>query len=242
MSPESSFRVSIAKAPSWLRSVTVWPRWHLKWCLWNDNSLHVIILFWWDPYLGFSLSPVLQRALRSSTGPIPSDRPFPGISVSFSRWLHTLSTELVFPSLLACFQGRRQFPKQSYGYIRKSVLKLRVKQRKKVVDVWVLLMIGSSVNMWRFHLHSSFSRSKTKLSTIDLFFLMEDDSLKGEKIPSAILHPSEILIVQQVCNPLPSILTAGWRCSWPRFGLQSQVLCDPWGVTAWPWMSGFAQS
>lgn len=90
-------------------------------------------------------------------------------------------TKLVFLSLLVCVQGMRHFPRQSYGCIRKSVLKLRVKQKKKVSAFWVLLMIESSFNMWQFHLHSSAASSKAKFLAIDFFFLMEDDYLKGEK-------------------------------------------------------------
>lgn len=91
-------------------------------------------------------------------------------------------TKLVFLSLLVCVQGMRHFPRQSYSCIRKSVLKLRVKQKKKVSAFWVLLMIESSFNMWQFHLHSSAASSKAKFLAIDFFFLMEDDYLKGEKI------------------------------------------------------------
>lgn len=125
-------------------------------------------------------------------------------------------TKLVFLSLLVCVQGMRHFPRQSYGCIRKSVLKLRVKQKKKVSAFWVLLMIESSFNMWQFHLHSSAASSKAKFLAIDFFFLMEDDYLKGEKnimeIWVSVVENRSNWTLQAVASLKTLIFKPEWRC------------------------------
>lgn len=125
-------------------------------------------------------------------------------------------TKLVFLSLLVCVQGMRHFPRQSYGCIRKSVLKLRVKQKKKVSAFWVLLMIESSFNMWQFHLHSSAASSKAKFLAIDFFFLMEDDYLKGEKnimeIWVSVVENRSNWTPQAVASLKTLIFKPEWRC------------------------------
>lgn len=125
-------------------------------------------------------------------------------------------TKLVFLSLLVCVQGMRHFPRQSYGCIRKSVLKLRVKQKKKVSAFWVLLIIESSFNMWQFHLHSSATSSKAKFLAIDFFFLMEDDYLKGEKnimeIWVSVVENRSNWTLQAVASLKTLIFKPEWRC------------------------------
>lgn len=125
-------------------------------------------------------------------------------------------TKLVFLSLLVCVQGMRHFPRQSYGCIRKSVLKLRVKQKKKVSAFWVLLIIESSFNMWQFHLHSSAASSKAKFLAIDFFFLMEDDYLKGEKnimeIWVSVVENRSNWTLQAVASLKTLIFKPEWRC------------------------------
>lgn len=125
-------------------------------------------------------------------------------------------TKLVFLSLLVCVQGMRHFPRQSYGCIRKSVLKLRVKQKKKVSAFWVLLIIESSFNMWQFHLHSSATSSKAKFLAIDFFFLMEDDYLKGEKnimeIWVSVVENRSNWTPQAVASLKTLIFKPEWRC------------------------------
>lgn len=125
-------------------------------------------------------------------------------------------TKLVFLSLLVCVQGMRHFPRQSYGCIRKSVLKLRVKQKKKVSAFWVLLMIESSFNMWQFHLHSSATSSKAKFLAIDFFFLMKDDYLKGKKnimeIWVSVVENRSNWTPQAVASLKTLIFKPEWRC------------------------------
>lgn len=131
MSPASSFRVSTAKAPSWLQTITVtqvtFEAMSLKWGLYMSLSCSGEIL------TSGSLWVQCCSAVRSSTGSILSDRPFPRISVSFSLWLHMLSTELVFLSFLLVSKVGGSFPSKATGILENQSSNWRWSRERKLL-------------------------------------------------------------------------------------------------------------
>lgn len=171
--PESSFCVSITTALSWLCRVTVWRGWDWKWCPWDVDS--GIIHSWWYPAPRALSKPsaVECTSFKPKLTHFCSIRKSERICSIRSIFLKDFCFIYPFRVSICSVLNLSSFPcclcsQQSYRCVRKSGLKLRVKQRKKIAAFefcwWLkaVLMCDSSTytagrNSWQF---ISFSKKK----------------------------------------------------------------------------------